>query len=200
MAGEHPCMPGPVFAFDDGVELRTVEEEDLEFVQRWRNHPDVRVPIADTDPQNGTQMEEYFEDAVSNDDGVNFLVCVDPDGAEPTRHVPEDAEAVPVGEVYVPWVNGPAGSGMLVYWIAPPHQGNGYATAGTRLLLDHAFRERRLAKVWAHVYETNEGSRRVLQKLGFVEEGRLRKEGFVDGERVDTLRYGLLAEEWLDRE
>ena len=193
-------MPGPVFQFGDGVELRTVEEEDLEFIQHWRNHPDVRVPLADTSPHNAEQMQERFEEGVSSDDGINFLICVEAGAAEPTANVPEDADAVPVGEVYLPWVNQPAGSGMLVYWVAPPHQGNGYVTAGTAALLDYVFNERRLGKVWAHVYESNAGSQHVLEKLGFVQEGRLRGEGFVDGERVDMFRYGILAEEWLDGE
>lgn len=186
-----------MFAFGDAVGLRTIEEEDLDFIQRWRNHPDVRVPLADTDPRNGEQMGEYFEEHVSSDDGLSFLVCVDAEEAEPTEHVPEDTDVVPVGEVSLPWVREPHGTGMLVYWLAPPHQGNGYVTAATAALLDHAFGERRLAKVWAHVYETNEESQRVLERLGFVEEGRMRQEAFVDGERIDVLRYGLLADEWL---
>jgi len=45
-------MPGPVFASGDRVALHTVEEEDLPFLQRWRNHPDVRTPLTDTDPHN----------------------------------------------------------------------------------------------------------------------------------------------------
>lgn len=192
-------MPGPVFAEGDRVTLRPVEEEDLEFLHRWRNHPEVRVPLTDTDPRNAAQMEEFFEESVSNDgDGVNFLVCAE--DAEPTREVPEDAETTPVGEIAIPWVREPHATGMMMYWVAPPHQGNGYVTEATELLLDHAFRERRLAKVWATVLESNEASRHVLEKVGFVEEGCQRKETFMDGERVDSYRYGILAEEWLDGE
>jgi len=89
---------------------------------------------------------------------------------------------------------------MLMYWIAPPYQGNGYVTEATALALDWAFGTRGLAKVWAMVIEPNVASQRVLEKLGFVREGVHRKETLVDGERTDNLHYGLLAEEWLDRE
>jgi RimJ/RimL family protein N-acetyltransferase len=56
---------------------------------------------------------------------------------------------------------------------------------------------RRLPRGGGHatVYAQNDGSRRVLEKVGFTEEGLLRQEGFVGGEHVDVVRCGLLAEE-----
>jgi RimJ/RimL family protein N-acetyltransferase len=192
-------MPGPVFAEGETVTLRTIEEEDLEFLQRGRNHPEIRRPLTDADPRNGEQIREYFENSVSNDDGFGFLVCTEPDEDEATDG--EDSESggpTPVGAVHVPWIRSREGVGMLMYWVLPEHQGNGYVTEATELALDYAFEERRLAKVFAHVLVSNEGSWHVLEKLGFQREGRQRKESFVDGERVDSYRYGLLAEEWLD--
>jgi RimJ/RimL family protein N-acetyltransferase len=60
----------------------------------------------------------------------------------------------------------------------------------------YAFEERRLDKVVAEAYATNPGSRRVLEKVGFREEGVHRQEAFVGGERVDLVHFGLLAEEF----
>ena len=204
-------MPGPVFTEGETVTLRTIEEADLDFLQRGRNHPEIRRPLTDADPRNGEQIREYFENSVSNDDGFGFLICV-ADRREATEAVSGEAanstdgaeaddaadDPTPVGAVHVPWIRSREGVGMLMYWVLPEHQGNGYVTEATELALDYAFEERRLAKVFAHVLVPNEGSWHVLEKLGFQREGRQRKESFVDGERVDTYRYGLLAEEWLD--
>lgn len=44
--------------------------------------------------------------------------------------------------------------------------------------------------------ESNAASRRVLERLEFTEEGRMREQVFLDGERRDMIRYGLLAREW----
>jgi|AntRauMinimDraft_4_1070384.scaffolds.fasta_scaffold00090_38 RimJ/RimL family protein N-acetyltransferase len=183
-------MPGPVFAEGDTVTLRTIEEADLDFLQRGRNHPEVRRPLTDADPRNGEQIREYFENSVSNDDGFGFLICTEAEDG--------DDDPTPVGTVHVPWIRSREGVGMLMYWVLPEHQGNGYVTEATELTLDYAFEERRLAKVFAHVLVPNEASWHVLEKLGFQREGRQRKESFVDGERVDSYRYGLLAEEWLE--
>ena len=191
-------MPGPVFAEGDSVALHTIEEEDLEFLQRGRNHPDVRRPLTDVDPQNGEQIQEYFENGISGDgDGFGFLICRAEDEEEDADNAGGE-EPEPVGAIHIPWIRTKHGSGMLMYWVAPEHQGNGYVTEATRLVLDFAFEERRLAKVYAVVLESNVGSQRVLEKLGFEREGVHRKETFVDGERRDNHRYGILAGEWLD--
>lgn len=192
-------MPGSIFLSGERIDLRTIEEDDIPFLQRWRNHPDVRVPLTDTDPRNAAQMEEMFEEGISDDGGVNLLISVDCEQAEPTEATPDDASYVPVGEVAIPWIRERHGVGMLMYWVAPEHQGNGYVTEATELILDHAFRERRLAKVWAHVIEPNAGSQHVLEKLGFEKEGHLREHVFIDGERVDVIAYGLLADDWLSQ-
>jgi RimJ/RimL family protein N-acetyltransferase len=178
-------MPGPVFAEGESVNLHTIEEADLAFLQRGRNHPEIRRPLTDVDPRNGEQMREYFENSISEDDGFGFVICRS-----------EDEE--PVGAIHVPWVRTKHGSGMLMYWVLPEFWGNGYVTEATELLLDFAFEERRLAKVYAIVLETNVASQQVLEKLGFQREGVHRQETFVEGERRDNYRYGILAEEWLE--
>ena len=199
-------MPGPVFTSGKRITLRTIEEADLEFIQRWRNHADVRVPLTDTDIRNGEQMDEYLEEQVSETGSINLLVCADAASAtgqssrsagersEDDRETADEPE--PVGEIAIPWVRDTHGSGMLMYWIAPAHQGHGYATEAAELVVDHAFHERRLNKVWAHVLASNTGSQRVLEKLGFTQEGRLRQNCFIDGDFEDVYHYGLLAEEW----
>ena len=53
--------------------------------------------------------------------------------------------------------------------------------------------------VGAGVYDYNEASRRLLESLGFAEEGRLREYRFIDGEYRDCVQYGLLRREYRER-
>ena len=62
--------------------------------------------------------------------------------------------------------------------------------------MTYGFDERRLHKVFARVLEPNSASQRLLDRLGFEREGRLRDQAFVRGEPVDVLRYGLLESAW----
>lgn len=107
-------------------------------------------------------------------------------------------ELEPVGVVAFAYVASPSERGSLMYWVAPDHQGNGYASEASELFLDYAFRECGFHKVTARVNESNVASATVLENLGFVREGTRRQSSVVDGEYVDMYTYGLLAEEWLD--
>lgn len=174
-------MPGPVFQSGDRVDLHTIEEDDLDVFARARNDPDVRRPLTIDTPQNGTALEEFFEETVSDDGGVHLLACVDGD---------------PVGATMLVGVDRDAGTGDLAYWVLPEHQGEGIGREALDLLLYTAFRDQRLHRVQADVLASNDASRGVLESLGFAMEGRFREAQFQDGRYVDVLRYGLLADEW----
>ncbi|UIO99704.1 GNAT family N-acetyltransferase [Halobaculum sp. CBA1158] len=177
-------MPGPVFLADERVALRTVESEDEPFLHEHRNRASLRDPLGEFEPLTAEDVAEYREEVVRGDDGLTLAICVDGD---------------PVGLCFLFDEDARRGVAEVGYWLAPDAKGNGYATAAAGLLCDHAFDERGHHRLTARVYEGNDASTAVLERLGFAEEGRLRENAVRDGERRDTLRYGLLAREW-DRE
>ncbi len=61
----------------------------------------------------------------------------------------------------------------ISYGIAPEFEGQGYATEAARLLVDHAFANGRVQRVWAHTLPEGNASTRVLQKCGFKRCGEL---------------------------
>ncbi|MFB6070533.1 MAG: GNAT family N-acetyltransferase [Halanaeroarchaeum sp.] len=181
-------MPGPVFLRGDEVSLHPVERDDLPFVQRYENDPAVRHGLTIADPRNADQMEANFE-RHREGDGEGFLVCVRDDAHEDDYR--------PVGFVALFDVERPAGRAELACWIAPEDHVNGFATAATELLVQHAFDERRLHRVVAHALASNEASRRVLgEKVGMVEEAVERDAKFVDGHHEDVYQFRLLESEW----
>jgi RimJ/RimL family protein N-acetyltransferase len=83
----------------------------------------------------------------------------------------------------------------LGYWIAPSEWGKGIATEAAYAVCREGFRTLRMHRIEAHVYAFNPRSARVLRKIGFRKEGRLR-EGHRDGRTwVDVYSYGVLAGE-----
>ena len=76
-------------------------------------------------------------------------------------------------------------------------QGLMHEALGT--LLNFGFSVLDLNRVEADIDPRNTGSRRTLQRLGFIEEGRLRQRWIVDGEVSDSALYGLLRSDWLAR-
>lgn len=173
-------MPGPAFLHGDRLTLRTVEREDIEFIQRARNDPETRDFSGFRKPNNREQVERFYEEYVAADNGdTNLLICLDNE---------------PIGGMALFEVE--ADHGQVAYWLVPDEHGEGYATEAVSLLLDHAFRTRGLHRVYARVFEFNDASQGLLEKLGFTQEGRLREHTFCRGSHQDVLHYGLLAREW----
>ena len=176
-------MPGPVFRDGETVALRMVEREDETLVQRAHNDPAVRVPVGLRHPENGRQVESYFEEQVESDDSINLLACVD---------------GTPVGQVVAMDLDRTRPE--LSYWLLPEYHGEGYGTEAVSLLVEYCFETFDAPGLYAQAFADNEPSWKLLERLGFEREGRLREDRFVRGDHRDTVHYGLLREEWRGRE
>ncbi|WP_435194929.1 GNAT family N-acetyltransferase [Natronomonas sp. EA1] len=182
-------MPGPVFLDGDRVTLRPATEADTSFLLREWNNPAVRASRSDLYPRDRGDLEAYLGGRFGRESrSLALLICHNGDAvglAILSREQPNDVSFR---------------RGELAFWVAREEWDNGYATAGSRLLLSHAFGRLGLHKVTAAAFESNGGSLRVLEKLGFTEEGRHREEALNGGEWEDFVRFGLLEDEWFGRE
>ena len=172
-------MSTPVFIRGERVDLRPVEASHVPFLQRLVNDPNVRETLGSVLPYNERQQTEWLE-SLSPDDFA-FLVG-------------HDGEAIGYAELtdYFPqW-----GVAEIRGYVTPEHWGKGYATETLGLLCEYAFDTLGLHRLHATAQATNGGSRRALERNGFVEEGVDREGALLRGERVDVVRYGLLGSEW----
>jgi ribosomal-protein-alanine N-acetyltransferase len=86
-------------------------------------------------------------------------------------------------------------SAWIGYWVSSASNGGGVATGAVALGLDHCFGPVMLHRVEATVRPENAASRAVLAKVGFREEGLLRRYLEVDRGWRDHLLVGLTSEE-----
>lgn len=86
-------------------------------------------------------------------------------------------------------------SAWIGYWVARERIGGGIATAALALGLDHCFAGVRLHRVEATVRPENAPSRAVLARVGFREEGLLKRYLEVDGAWRDHLLVAITVEE-----
>jgi len=89
--------------------------------------------------------------------------------------------------------NGTFGFGISVH---DAHRSNGYARDAVRILLRFAFHEQRFQKCNSACVDGNEASIALHKGLGFIEEGRRRRQFFLNGRFVDDILLGLTAEEF----
>jgi ribosomal-protein-alanine N-acetyltransferase len=77
----------------------------------------------------------------------------------------------------------------LGYWLGEPFWGQGIMSEAVAEFARYAFEAFDLNRIYAQPFANNAASARVLEKAGFVCEGRLRANVFKDGQRLDSLLY-----------
>lgn len=161
------------------VRLRDVSRDDLPDILIWRNHTDIRRFMYNTEPIAPATHMKWFEAMVSDPRRTSLIVEADgkPIGVVNFTRV-LDGNVAEWGFYLVP--DAPRGSGMLL----------------GRAALDHAFVDMRLRKVCGEAIAFNEKSIRFHRKLGFVQEGLLRRQCCFEGVCHDVVVFGLLEADW----
>jgi RimJ/RimL family protein N-acetyltransferase len=70
-------------------------------------------------------------------------------------------------------------------------RGRGYGVEAVRLLLEFAFRDLNLHRVWLRVFGTNRRALKTYAAAGFAREGLMRDAAFIDGRYVDVVIMGV---------
>jgi ribosomal-protein-alanine N-acetyltransferase len=90
---------------------------------------------------------------------------------------------------------GSARTGQVGYWIDQAAAGRGVIPTALAMAIDHCFFVVGLHRVEASIRPENQASRRVVEKLGFREEGLRRRYLHIDGAWRDHLCYALTVED-----
>lgn len=90
---------------------------------------------------------------------------------------------------------GSARSAQIGYWVDQAVAGRGVMPTAVALAVDHCFFKVGLHRVEANIRPENTASRRVVDKLGFREEGVRRRHLHIDGAWRDHICYALTTED-----
>lgn len=123
-----------------------------------------------------------------------YVGCKDVDGV--ILFVIETLEGVNVGGISFHSRHQKNGTFSFGVVVSREHRRKGYAEEAARILLRYAFWERRYQKCNSACVHTNEASIRFHRKLGFLEEGRRRRQIFFNGDYHDDILFGLTREEF----
>jgi len=77
--------------------------------------------------------------------------------------------------------------------------GKGIATEAISLIVKHGFTKLNLHKLTAGMWASNIDAKRCFEKVGFIEEGKIREQFFYKNNYVDEYRLGLLRKDWETR-
>jgi RimJ/RimL family protein N-acetyltransferase len=109
----------------------------------------------------------------------------------------ETIDGTVIGTVTYYWEHEPSRwleAGIVIY--VPDYWSGGYGTEALTIWVDHLFQQLPVARVGLTTWSGNERMMRVGEKLGMQLEGRMRKCPYYNGQYYDSIRMGILREEW----
>lgn len=89
-------------------------------------------------------------------------------------------------------------SAEVWYWLGETYWGRGIITAALKAITHHAFNELNLIRVYAMPFARNTASIKVLEKVGYKQEGLLRWSAIKDDVVLDKLIFAYLSSDWLN--
>lgn len=164
------------------VTLRALTAEDADRVLTWRNSPEVSAYM-------------YTDAVISADAHARWLAAALADDRRRYWIVEMDGASVGLANLY----DIDAGNRRCAwaYYLGDPAvRGRSVGAAVELKVLDIVFGEMGLDKLWCEVLETNAAVVRLHQKFGFKQEAHLRRHIYKQGNALDVIGLGLLAEEW----
>ena len=167
------------------VRLRALTSDDREILRSFINDPEVLQQSNTYAPVSDIQQEAWFRAAVTHQNQAWF-------GIETL-----ESPASLVGTcclVDIDWIGRVAELRIRIgdkeTW------GKALGSEACRLLVEFGFDHLNLERIWLRVFAPNDRARRLYAKLGFVEEGRLRRAWHLKGVTGDVIVMGLLRDEW----
>lgn len=168
------------------INLGPLRESDSEILFNWINTKDIVVLSSVPKPVHHGSHQEWFHHIQRTDNCVIFAIRTN------------DTDSL-IGTCQLHSIHPVARSAELQIRIGEvSHLSKGCGTEAVKLLLDYAFKDLNLERVYLHVFADNERAVRTYEKCGFQREGTLRKAAYVDGCHHDIIIMAVLREEWMN--
>ncbi len=164
------------------VALRAIEETDLEKLLVWRNDPSLRRYFREYRELNYSQQLSWFNDKVNDDPSTIMFSIINKENEELIGAC---------GLCYVDWVNRTAD--FSIYLGADDiYIDDKYAPDAARLMMQYAFDELSLNRLWAEIYSFDTKKFEFFKSLDFELEGTHRQTHWAEGKWHNSYFFGYI--------
>jgi len=173
--------PAKASLSDNEITLRRWLRSDIDALVRYANNRNVWINLRDRMPHPYTTS-----------DAESWIGFCEQQG-DPIHNFAIDLKGEAIGAIgFEPMSDVHRLTAAIGYWIGESFWGRGIATAAVERATAYGFATLGLERIQASVYEGNLASARVLEKVGYTFEGRLRRSIFKDGKILDCYMYARL--------
>ncbi|MUG97022.1 GNAT family N-acetyltransferase [Scytonema sp. UIC 10036] len=169
----------------DRIGFKNIEIDDLEKIYIWKNDFELdSLVMSHPLPVSKKEVEDWLKNNQSDKHQVLFGIFL-----------LESQQCLGIVRLmFIDWIGSTADLGIYIGTKELRGQGIGQETV--RLILNYAFKGLNLHKVCLRVLESNLNAIRCYQVCGFVQEGLLRQQYWVNGKYENVILMGILKSEF----
>jgi diamine N-acetyltransferase len=172
------------FLVGERIYLKPLEKEDLVYIRKWANDPEIRGLTGEVRPMTQAGADAFFERVKSDENRIWFTIVLKQDGKV-------------IGEtgllrMFHAWRT----TDLSMIIGEKKEWGKGYGTEAISLLLDYAFGYLNFHRVAVGVVGFNETALRFYAKVGFRKEGIQRDGYYYDHQYHDFVMMSILEQEF----
>jgi RimJ/RimL family protein N-acetyltransferase len=161
----------PIYFRGSKVKLAALEKEDVPFVTKWINNEEINYYNGSRFPSSLDEQYTWYE-KIKNDKTKKKLVI----------YTKENKRA---GMVTLFNIDHRSQKAEIGVYISSEYQGKGYAKESLKLLVNFAFQELNMHKIFASILSFNTMSLKLFESVGFKREYTKREEAFTNGNFSD---------------
>lgn len=165
--------------------LREIAVTDTEDIVRWRNRDEVRAFFINRDLFTIESHTAWLNTVVAQGKAAQFIIV-------------DKSKDYAFGSVYLRDIDyGYKKAEFGIFIGEEQYRGAGYGSEAIRLILEYGFEHLQLNKISLRVLADNPRAIKAYENAGFVREGYLRQEHFIENKYVDIILMAILRDEYM---
>jgi UDP-4-amino-4,6-dideoxy-N-acetyl-beta-L-altrosamine N-acetyltransferase len=159
----------------ENIRLRALRESDNEILHKWVNDPEIVKFTYFFHPVSEMEQKEWFASLSKKQNQVIFCIeikqgekLIGTCGFYDINHVCRKAE-------------------LVIKICDKTMRGKGYGREVLEILMDFGFSDLNLRRIWLRVLADNERAIKLYQNAGFITEGLLKEDHYIQGEYKDVI-------------
>lgn len=167
--------------------IRPISIEDTSNILKWRNNESVMENFIFQSKLTEETHLKWFSTKVQTGEVAQFII-------------EDDESKIDIGSIYlrdIDRINNKAEFGIFIG--ENMSRGKGFGAMATKLILEYAFANLTLNKVFLRVFSDNINAIRTYKKAGFIEEGIFKDDVYLNGVYRDLVFMAIRKCEWENR-
>ena len=162
------------------IRLRAIKEKDIWLLHKWINDPEIIKYTNSYRPIDEIEQNEWFNSIYKNKQQHVFGI-----------ELIESERLIGTCGLYdIDFISHKA---ELRLKIGDKQEwGKGYGKAASKLLVDFGFRDINLHRIWLKVFGDNKAAIKIYKDAGFIMEGEMKDDMFIQGQYKDVVIMGLI--------